>query len=109
LTKVDSASGFYIFAVFSGLSHGGMIVQFGPMLADFYGRPHLASIMGVFQAFTGIGWALGSWFGGYIFDITKSYHSAFLVGVLTYVVAIVLLLFLKKPKPKFCTSGAKSN
>jgi predicted MFS family arabinose efflux permease len=68
------------------------------MLADFYGRHNLASIMGVFQAITGLGWALGSWVGGFIFDMAQSYHTAFLVGALSYVVAIVLLVFIKKPE-----------
>jgi predicted MFS family arabinose efflux permease len=67
------------------------------MLADFYGRHSLASIMGVFQAITGAGWALGSWMGGFIFDMAQSYHIAFSIGALSYGVAIVLLIFVKKP------------
>ncbi len=98
LSQAGTAEAFYLFAVVSGLSHGGMIVQFAPMLADFYGRHNLASIMGVFQAITGLGWALGSWAGGFIFDMAQSYHTAFFVGALSYVVAIVLLVFIKKPE-----------
>ncbi len=98
LSQAGTAEAFYLFAVVSGLSHGGMIVQFTPMLADFYGRHNLASIMGVFQAITGLGWALGSWVGGFIFDMAQSYHTAFSIGALSYVVAIVLLFFIKKPE-----------
>jgi len=97
LTGVNSSIGFYLFAVLSGLSHGGMITQFTPMLADFYGRSHLGFINGVFMAITGLGWALGSWYGGYVFDLTRSFSLAFVSGVLAYVVAIILLWFLKKP------------
>jgi predicted MFS family arabinose efflux permease len=56
----------------------------------------VGSRIGVVFLFGTIGMALGAWLGGQIFDLTGSYHPAFLVGVafnlgnLVLVVALLL-------------------
>ena len=40
----------------------------------------------------GIGMALGSWLGGYVFDLTGGYQSAFLIGVAFNVANLVVIV-----------------
>ncbi len=92
-----SIGAFYLFTIFSGLSNGGFIVQMGPLMADFFGRKNLSLILGIQMSFTGLGWFVGSWLGGFIFDLTNSYHIAFLIAAFAYLITIILLIFIKKP------------
>ena len=40
----------------------------------------------------GIGMALGSWLGGYVFDLTGGYQSAFLIGVAFNVANLAIIV-----------------
>ena len=52
--------------------------------------------------FTMLGMALGGWMSGKVFDLTGSYHAAFLNGIgwnlLNLVIAVTLLMRLRKKK-----------
>ncbi len=71
----------YLYTIFFGLGIG----IYGPALfagvADiFYGK-HYAAINGIVFTGLGIGGVIGPWLGGYIYDVTGSYHSAFLLCI----------------------------
>jgi MFS family permease len=61
--------------------------------------------IGVVFLFGTVGMALGGWLGGQIFDLTGSYHSAFLVGIAFNLgnLAVVATLLLRQgravPRP----------
>ncbi len=44
--------------------------MFPPMIADLFPGPSLGRIMGITAIFGGFGAAFGSWFAGYMHDIT---------------------------------------
>jgi cyanate permease len=52
--------------------------------------------------FTMLGMALGGWMSGKVFDLTGSYHAAFLNGIswnlLNLVIAVTLLMRLRRKK-----------
>jgi predicted MFS family arabinose efflux permease len=56
----------------------------------FQGR-HFGSINGFLVLGFGLGGIIGPWFGGFVFDTTKNYSTAFIVAILVTCVAFVLL------------------
>jgi len=61
------------------------------MLGDIFGVGSLGAIMGAIVVGFSLGAAFGPYVGGLIFDVTASYHMAFLIGA---VVTIFALLFI---------------
>ena len=55
--------------------------------------------------FTMIGMALGGWMSGKVFDLTGSYHAAFLNGVAWNVLNMVIVFFLLRRLGKVSASG----
>jgi len=89
----------YVFAAAFGFSYGGISTLFSAILGDYFGRLRAASVIGIMFAMASPSAAIGPLVGGYIYDLTQSYHRAFLLGALTNLVALVLM-FLSKPPVK---------
>jgi len=71
---------FYVFAVIFGLSWGGSGVINFTLAGDNYNGRNLGAIMGVLNIGHSVGLAVGSAFGGFVFDVTSSYVAAFAAG-----------------------------
>jgi len=67
----------YLFTVLQGIAEGGMRTLTAILLADYYGRQHLGAIYGLLRAVQVVGFALGPLVSGVTFDMTQSYHHAF--------------------------------
>jgi len=85
----------YIFAVVAGLGIGGMAASEPPLVARLFGlRSH-----GVILGFIGLGFtcgaAVGPYVTGYIFDLTDSYQTAFLICAVTGVIGLILAIILR--------------
>ena len=90
---------FYLFALIFGFSFGAAVPQMPSLVGEFFGLRKMGIILGSVTAFATAGGAVGSWFGGYIFDITGAYSAAFMTGGITVLISLILaLLFLKAPK-----------
>ncbi len=79
----------YIFV----LSFGFPMGLFSPALiagaADlFYGK-HFGTVNGILFLGFGIGGAIGPWLGGYIFDVTGNYSTAFIACIAAYAIACI--------------------
>jgi len=77
---------FYLFAVGFGFGFGGIDAIITALIGDIFGMHSIGAIIGVLAIGWGIGAAVGPLVGGLIFDITKSYFMAFLIGVLAMLV-----------------------
>ena len=85
---------FYLFAVLFGLGHGGWTAILSPIVAELFGLRQHGTILG-FSIFIGtIGGAAGPMLVGRIFDVTGSYHLAWLIcgGVSTIAIILSSLL-----------------
>jgi MFS family permease len=84
-----------------GFSHGGLATMESPMVANIFGMRSHGTILGlVFFADT-VGGATGPFLAGYLFDVTRSYHVAFLLCAILGIAnlaAILLLRPLKSPQ-----------
>ncbi|MFQ5826802.1 MAG: MFS transporter [Dehalococcoidia bacterium] len=88
----------YIFAAIFGFGYGGWMPMFPTITADLFGVGSLGAIYGLVGTSMSIGWGLGAFLGGYIFDVTQSYNYAFLLAAMLLLGGIGLLLTLRPPK-----------
>jgi MFS family permease len=88
----------YIFASAFGFSYGAISTLFSAIAGDYFGRLQAASIIGTMFTISSPSAAIGPLIGGYIYDLTRSYQSAFLLGALTNLFALALLFISKPPR-----------
>ncbi len=98
--QVDSLTGFVIFAVANGLAYGAVMPLWVPFLGDIFGRFSIATLMGILTFSGGVINGLGPILFGWIFDKTGSYFWAFIFGIVTFVLSIILVALIKPVSKK---------
>jgi MFS family permease len=89
---------FVIFAVMFGLAQGGLVTSQSPFLASFFGLKHQGLIFGMAGFACAMGSAAGPYLAGYLFDVTKSYNSTFMLCAALCVLAVIFLQFTRPLK-----------
>jgi MFS family permease len=77
----DGLVGLYIVSALFGLFQGGIIPSYGVIVREYFPSKEAGARMGIAISATIIGMAGGAWMGGKLFDLTGSYHAAFLNGI----------------------------
>jgi MFS family permease len=77
----DGLAGLYIVSALFGLFQGGIIPSYGVIVREYFPSKEAGARMGIAISATILGMAGGAWMGGKLFDITGSYHAAFLNGI----------------------------
>jgi MFS family permease len=90
----------YLFASAFGFSYGGVAAIFPSIVGDYFGRLKAASVIGAVFTLSGIAAAFGPLVGGYIYDLTHTYRTAFILGFLTNILALILVFISRPPKKK---------
>lgn len=70
-----------------GLGHSAGNPTYGSVIADIFSGRKIGLIFGFLEVSFGIGSAIGSWLGGYLFDATGSYAWAFSVCLLCFLIS----------------------
>ncbi len=96
---------FYLFAAVFGLGYGGLATMQAPLTADLFGLRAHGAIFGVLVFGGTSGGAVGPLLTGHIFDITGSYHLAFLACIAVNVIGIALVLRLRA----ICKEGGRND
>ncbi len=95
----DSLASLYVISALFGLFQGGIVPSYAIIVREHFAPGEAGARVGTVIMFTMLGMALGGWMSGKIFDVTGSYHFAFLNGigwnVLTIGIALMLLLRVK--------------
>ena len=95
---------FYLFAVIYGIGYGGLSALISPIVAELFGLSSHGVVMGMVIMFGGTaGMAVGPLLAGYIFDVTGSYQTAFLLYAIIGVFGLVLVSRLKPVRTR-CSS-----
>ena len=81
LAFTGSLPGIYLAAALLGLGYGGILPCYPVIVRELLPSAEAGRRTGIILLCAGGGMALGSWLGGYIFDLTGSYQMAFLIGV----------------------------
>lgn len=77
----------YVYSVLFGLGYGSRAILYSAISADIFSGAAFGSIYGFFTLSIGIGGAIGSWFGGFVYDRTGSYLLSFALGIVALSVA----------------------
>ncbi len=67
----------YLYGITFALGYAVSAPLWPAAVSDLFAGPRFGSIYGFVDLFAGLGQALGSWLGGYVFDLTGSYFLAF--------------------------------
>ncbi len=95
----------YLFAVIFGFAYGGIICMMSPLTAELFGLRSLGVLLGLVNLNPAIGGAIGPVLAGRIFDITGSYHLAFIVCIAVGVIAVILAILMR---PIYRQAGTNS-
>ena len=72
----------YVLSALFGLFQGGIVPSYAVIVREFFPPEEAGVRVGTVLMATVFGMALGGWMSGVIFDLTGSYHAAFLNGIL---------------------------
>ena len=87
---------FYSFGIVFGFLWGGTSIIVTALIGDIFGVSSLGTIMGVMNSGWSLGAAAGPVIGGYIFDVTGNYFTAFAAGAGAILIATILLGFIRR-------------
>ncbi|HEY2188447.1 MAG TPA: MFS transporter, partial [Caldimonas sp.] len=91
----DSLASLFVVSAMFGLFQGGIVPSYAIIVREHFPAAEAGGRTGSILMFTLFGMALGGWMSGKVFDLTGSYHAAFLNGIawnlLNLSIALVLL------------------
>ena len=87
-----------LFVAIYAPSYGCSAATSPAIKGDYFGRKSFGAILGLTGIIQTGGSMFGPVFAGYVYDVTKSYHTAFLVFAGVLLVAAALLFSLKSPR-----------
>jgi MFS family permease len=92
---------FVVSALF-GLFQGGIVPSYAIIVREHFPPAEAGTRVGMVIMCTLLGMALGGWMSGKVFDLTGSYHAAFLNGIawnlVNMAIAFGLLVRLRRPR-----------
>jgi MFS family permease len=92
----DSLASLYVTSALFGLFQGGIISSYAIIVREHFPPQEAGARTGAVLVGGQIGMALGGWMSGKVFDLTGSYHAAFINGIgwnLLNLAIVVFLLF----------------
>jgi len=90
----------YVCAAIFGFGYGACVTGEAPLLAELFGLDSHGVIFGTVSFSFTIGAALGPFLTGHIFDVTSSYHTAFLICGVIAVFGLISTAILKPIRDK---------
>ncbi|MFQ5711357.1 MAG: MFS transporter [Candidatus Geothermarchaeales archaeon] len=97
----DAARLFVVVALF-GFVFFSMVPLVSAWIGDMYGKSLIGKLFGSISLIHSVGAALGTYIDGVIFDLSKSYHYAFLIAATLALVASISCLFLRERPVEGC-------
>lgn len=77
----DGLVSLYVISALFGLFQGGIVPSYAIIVREHFPPREAGARVGTVLMFTLFGMALGGWMSGKVFDLTGSYHAAFLNGI----------------------------
>ena len=87
----------YALGFFYGVSYGGFMILVPALTSYLFGLAAMGAIFATISIAEGIGFGLGSYLAGYIWDVTGTYQMMFLIGIALILVSMLLAAVLKAP------------
>lgn len=83
-----------LFAIFFGVTQFSMVPLISSWIGDMYGHMYLGRLFGVITLIHALGASSGTYLDGWVFDVTRSYRSAFILSSALALAASVLIYFI---------------
>lgn len=90
----DGLVSLYIISALFGLFQGGIVPSYAIIVREHFEPKEAGARVGTVLMATLFGMALGGWMSGKVFDLTGSYHAAFLNGIGWNLLNLSIALFL---------------
>ena len=90
----DSLASLYVVSALFGLFQGGIVPSYAIIVREHFPAAEAGARTGTILMFTLFGMALGGWMSGKVFDLTGSYHAAFLNGLAWNALNLSIAFFL---------------
>ncbi|MEO5697249.1 MAG: MFS transporter [Burkholderiaceae bacterium] len=90
----DGLLSLYVISALFGLFQGGIVPSYAIIVREYFKPAEAGVRVGTVLMFTMVGMALGGWMSGKVFDLTGSYHAAFLNGVAWNLLNLAIVLTL---------------
>ena len=84
----------YVISALFGLFQGGIVPSYAIIVREHFPAAEAGARVGTVIMATLFGMALGGWMSGKVFDLTGSYHAAFLNGIGWNLLNLTIALFL---------------
>ena len=90
----------YVISALFGLFQGGIVPSYAIIVREHFPAAEAGARVGTVIMATMLGMALGGWMSGKVFDLTGSYHAAFINGtlwnLLNFVIALSLFMRVRR-------------
>ena len=97
----DSLVSLYLVSALFGLFQGGLVPSYAIIVREHFPPAEAGARVGTVMMCSLLGMALGGWMSGKVFDLTGSYHAAFINGAawnsLNLTIALFLLWRMRRP------------
>jgi MFS family permease len=90
----DGLAALYLASALFGLFQGGIVPSYAIIIREHFSPAEAGSRVGSVIMATLVGMALGGWMSGKIFDLTGSYHAAFINGIAWNLLNLTIAVFL---------------
>ena len=90
----DGLVSLYVISALFGLFQGGLVPSYAIIVREHFPAAQVGARIGAIIMATLVGMALGGWMSGKVFDLTGSYHAAFVNGVLWNALNLSIALWL---------------
>ena len=90
----DSLVSLYVVSALFGLFQGGIVPSYAIIVREHFPAAEAGARVGTVLMCTLFGMALGGWMSGKVFDLTGSYHAAFINGIAWNLLNLSIALFL---------------
>lgn len=91
----------YVVSLVFGLSQGGIVPSYALIVREYMPAREAGGRVGFVMMATILGMALGGWLSGQIYDLSGSYHLAFINGILWNGMNIAIMIWLwLRSKPR---------
>lgn len=92
LVNTQDPALFFLYAVVWGFGYGGVGTQYGVVAREVFGSRLFSPGYSGQNCFAMVGMAVGGFLGGYLFDISHSYATSWLVSFAAGLVAVLLAM-----------------
>jgi MFS family permease len=90
----DGLFSLYVISAMFGLFQGGIVPSYAIIVREYFSPKEASTRVGLVIFSTVFGMAGGGWISGKIFDLTGSYHAAFLNGIAFNAINVAIMIWL---------------